>query len=225
MLAAVEVAAQVADEEVVVTRPKKRGGVLAKSGDIPVSLGKPVDALQLLARGVVDIREAAQHANTSQLVTMALETVYKGLGFSRAIAFLRSTERNQYSARRCLGEGAQDMFSKLVFSDAYQPDVFHAALANDKMIFVENATDPAFAAKLPRWWKETLASARSFMVLPLTINRNPIGFIYGDWELSVPPSKIEPPEVVPLNELRSLLVAAIEHRRQISASAGKSMFE
>jgi HD-like signal output (HDOD) protein len=176
-------------------------------------VGKPPNATHILTQGVADIRGAAQSASTSQLMTMALETVYQGLGFSRAIAFLRDQEQAQYVARMCFGEGVQELLPRLVFGDAYQPDVFHAALANDKMIFVENALDAGFVNKVPRWWRDTLPSARSFMVLPLTINRQPAGFIYGDWDLSVPVARIEQAEVVSLNELRMLVVRAVEDRR------------
>jgi hypothetical protein len=81
------------------------------------------------------------------------------------------------------------------------------------MIFVENAQDASFASKLPRWWKNTLCEARSFTILPLTTNRNPMGFIYGDWDQSLPVSKIEAGEVVHLNDLRSLLATVLEQRR------------
>jgi len=223
MLAAVDAALQSIEDEAVISRPIKLVGAAKKEVE-PTALGKPVDAAQLLASGVIDMRGATQNANTTQLLTMALETVFKGLGFSRAIAFVRSNERHQYSARMCFGEGTQDLLDKLSFPDAYQPDVFHAALANDKMIFVENAHAPAFASKLPRWWKGSLFDARSFMVLPLTINRNPIGFIYGDWDLTLPAAKIEASEVVPLNELRGLLVEVVEQRRHHHPGAAKSLF-
>ncbi|MFI4939732.1 MAG: GAF domain-containing protein, partial [Burkholderiales bacterium] len=110
----------------------------------------------------------------------------------------------------------QEMLGQLMFSDAYQPDVFHAALANDKMVFVENARDPVFASKLPRWWKNSLHEARSFTVLPLTINRNAMGFIYGDWDISLPQSKIDISEAVPLNELRILLATVVDQRRHLA---------
>jgi HD-like signal output (HDOD) protein len=219
ILAAVDVALQSIADEAVIGRPIKLADSVKKEEERPAPVGKPADAVQLLARGVSEIREATQNASTAQLLTMALETVFKGLGFSRAIAFQRNSERNQYLARMCFGEGMQEMLGKLSFPDAYQPDVFHAALANDKMVFVENAQDPAFAGKLPRWWKGSLSGARSFMILPLTIKRNPIGFIYGDWDLSLPPSKIDAAEVVPLNDLRALLVAAIEQRRYLDPTS------
>lgn len=201
-----------AEEDAVVLRPIKRGDV-EKPAAPPVT-GKPADAASILARGVADIRGVLDSASTGQLMSMALETVYQGLGFSRAIAFLRDPEQAHYAAHMCFGESAQELLPRLVFGDAYQPDVFHASLANDKMIFVENALDPAFVNKLPRWWKDALPDVRSFMVLPLTVNRRPVGFIYGDWDLSKPAAKIEQVEIAPLNELRMLVMRALEQRRQ-----------
>ena len=163
------------------------------------------------------MRGVLQTANVAQLMSMALETVFQGLGFSRAIAFLRDQEQRSYVANMCFGEGSQELLPHLTFGDAYQPDVFHAALANDKMIFVENAQDPIFVSKVPRWWKEALPTVRSFMVLPLTVNRQPVGFLYGDWDMARPAARIEQAEIVPLNELRTLVVRAIEQRRQMDS--------
>lgn len=220
VLTAVEAAQRTIEEDVAFMRPVKQGG--AGTGKAPVSMapsGKPDDAALILTRGVADMRGASHNASSGQLITMALETVYKGLGLSRAIVFLHSNEAKKYIARMCFGDYAQETLSRLSFDDAYQPDVFHAALANDKMIFVENARAPAFINKLPRWWKSRLPTARSFMVLPLTANGRPAGFIYGDWDESLPHAKIEPTEILPLNELRVLVVQAVEQRQRRDASS------
>lgn len=209
-----------AEEDVVVKRLMKRNDLDA-AGSRPAATGKPADAASILARGVTDLRGVMESANIGQLMSMALETVYQGLGFSRAIAFTRNKEKSQYFAQMGFGEGAQEVLPCLVFNDAYEPDVFHAALANDKMIFVENARDPGFVNKLPRWWKETLPTVRSFMVLPLTVNRNPVGFIYGDWDMSKMAAKIEQAEVGPLDELRTLVMRAMEQHRLGGASWGR----
>ncbi|HYD59729.1 MAG TPA: HDOD domain-containing protein [Noviherbaspirillum sp.] len=210
LAAAVENAQRTAvEEDAGVVRPLRRRNV-----DEPIAVGKPVDAANILARGVADMRGAVQSASTAQLMSMALETVYQGLGFTRVVAFLRDVERSAYTAHLCLGEGGQELLPKLGFSDAYQPDVFHASLANDKMIFVENALDPAFASKVPRWWREALPTVRSFMVLPLTVNRRPVGFIYGDWDRSKPQARIEQAEIGPLNEIRQLVMRVMEQHRQ-----------
>lgn len=220
LVAAVDTAQRTAAaEDAVVVRPAKREQQ-EKPQPVP---GKPADAADLLKRGVADMRGALQSASMAQLMSMALETVYKGLAFSRAVVFLRNQEHSQYVAQMCFGEGVQELLPRLVFSDAYQPDVFHASLANDKMIFVENAQDPTFINKVPRWWRDALPTVRSFMVLPLTVNRHPIGFIYGDWDMVAPVARIEQPEIGPLNELRTLVTRAIEQRRQADSAWGRKI--
>lgn len=223
VLTAVNSAQQtVAEEEPVVVRPLKRVE-FDKSLLVHRHAGKPADATLILTRGIADIRGALHAASISQLMTMALETVYQGLGFGRSITFLRDIEQAQYAARMYFGDVMQEMLPHLVFGDAYQPDVFHAALANDKMIFIENAQDPAFASKVPRWWRQAFPTVRSFMVLPLTVNRQPIGFLYGDWNGSRPSAKITQSEAALLDELRMLIVRAVEQRRQMEASWTRKM--
>ena len=213
LLVAIETARLGAQEEGAVVRLVKRGATPVPVLAAAAVTGKPVDAAQLLARGVAELRELSLTSTNAQLMILALEVLFKSLGFSHGALFQRIPKDGRYQARMCLGGKLQDMASRLTFEDAYQPDVFHAALANDKMIFVENARDPAFINKLPRWWKDALPTTRSFVVMPLTINRSPIGFLYGDWDLSVTPSKVEAAEVVPMNELRALLVSVLQPQR------------
>jgi HD-like signal output (HDOD) protein len=223
LVAAVETAQQTAVEEDIVTiKPAKRAD--GRGAAQQAVTGKPADAASILTRGVADMRGVLHTATASQFMSMALETVYQGLAFTRVVAFLRDTERSTYAAHMCLGAGGQELLPGLVFSDAYQPDVFHASLANDKMIFVENALDPAFASKVPRWWKEALPTVRSFTVLPLTVNRHPVGFIYGDWDHSSPPARIEQAEIGPLNEIRTLVTSMIELRRQNELAWARKIF-
>lgn len=214
LLLAVETAQRAArDDGATASRPQRAPGTVPVIATTATIIGKPADAAQQLVRGVADLRELSLTSTNAQLMTMALEVLFKSLGFSHGALFQRIPKDGRYQARMCLGGKLQDIAARLTFEDAYQPDVFHAALANDKMIFVENARDPAFINKLPRWWKDALPTTRSFVVMPLTINRSPIGFLYGDWDISVAPSKVEAAEVVPMNELRALLVSALQPQR------------
>jgi HD-like signal output (HDOD) protein len=214
LLTAVDVAQRIATEDgSVVVRTARRANPETEVDAVTQVACKPADAAMLLARGVADMRGVLQSASTAQLMSMALETVYQGLGFSRAVVFLRDPKKAEYKAQMCFGEGVQELLPRLAFGDAYQPDVFHAALANDKMIFVGDAQNVEFINKVPRWWKEALPTVRSFMVLPLTMNRQPLGFLYGDWDMSRPTEKIEQDEITPLNELRILIAGTLEQRR------------
>jgi hypothetical protein len=90
------------------------------------------------------------------------------------------------------------------------------------VIFIENARDPKFSSKLPGWWKETLAEARCFVIIPLCTHGEPVGFIYGDWDDRFPSVYLSQAEFVLLNELRGLVVKTVERRQQIEMVANRA---
>ncbi|MFI4940530.1 MAG: HDOD domain-containing protein, partial [Burkholderiales bacterium] len=94
IMAAVDAALHSVKAEEAISTPIKLGDSANKDEESPPLVGKPVDAAQLLTRGVTELRGAIPNASVTQLMTMALETVFKGLGFSRSIIFLRNTEHN-----------------------------------------------------------------------------------------------------------------------------------
>jgi hypothetical protein len=153
------------------------------------------------------------------MVSMALETVQQGLVFSRAFAFLHNRRDHRYLARIGIGEGAKAMLPDLAFDDAGVPDVFHAALNADRVIFIENAHEPKFMSKLPNWWLANLAEARCFVILPLCSHGQPAGFIYGEWASDVPPVQLTQAEFALLNDLRGIVVRNLERRAAEPAGA------
>jgi HD-like signal output (HDOD) protein len=219
VLSAVATAQQVVED----ARPRVAKQVEEAATIAPAPSGKPADAINILQRGVSDLRNQGMSVSTGQLMAIALETIYQGLGLRRAVAFLRHHDEGKYLARMSFGDGTQELLPRLLFNDAYEPDVFHAALANNKMIFVEDARAPGFLNKLPRWWRDNLPTSRSFVVLPLMLNFHPIGFLYGDWDEFSLDFKIMPNEVVLLDELRALIVKAVEHRIKIEPAWARTM--
>ena len=174
---------------------------------------------RILMSGVADMRDVGMTVNPGQMMSMALETIYQGLSFTRAFAFLRNRRESRYLARMGFGEGAKALIPNLSFDDAYEADVFHAALTSDRVIFIENARDKKFAAKLPGWWRGTLSEARSFVVIPMCMNGQPVGFIYGDWDDTFPSIHLSQTEFSLLNDLRALVVGALERRTQTELAA------
>ncbi|MYM83588.1 HDOD domain-containing protein [Duganella sp. FT50W] len=172
---------------------------------------------KILLSGLADMRDLLDSASPGQMVQIALETIYQGLEFSRAVAFVRNRKDNQYAAKICFGEGTPELLPAMVFSDRYEANVFHAALTSDRVIFIENARDAKFAAKLPQWWRGSLAEARSFVILPLSANGQPAGFLYGDWDDSFPPISLSQNEFSLLNDMRAMVVRAVERRHGVVA--------
>jgi HD-like signal output (HDOD) protein len=169
---------------------------------------------EILRQGISDMRSAQSTATPSQMIAMALETMYQGLDLKRAIAFLHQHKTAQYVAKMSFGAGTKNLLPHLVFDDVYHPDVFKMALSSDKLIFIEHAQEPDFAPKLPHWWKSTLAPCKSFLILPLTLNNHPTAFIYGDWSDQPPTITVKADEFAVLNEIRTILIHAVEKRRQ-----------
>lgn len=178
---------------------------------------KRVAGNKILMGGVADMRDAAPNATAGQMISMALETMHEGLSFARSFAFLRNRREGRYSARLGLGAGAKALMPELAFDDSYEPNVFHAALGSDRVIFIENAHDAKFAAKLPGWWKSALSEARCFVVIPLCAHGQPAGFIYGEWDDTYPQVILSQTEFALMNDLRALVVRTVERRHQLEA--------
>jgi hypothetical protein len=190
-----------------------------KRAKLAAATHKRMAGNKVLMSGVADMRDAGVNATPGQMMSMALETMHKGLSFTRSFAFLRNRRESRYAARLGLGEGSKALLPNLVFDDSYEPNVFHAALGSDRVIFIENARDAKFAAKLPGWWKGTLNDARCFVVIPLCAHGQPAGFIYGEWDDSFPSVLLSQTEFSLLNDLRGLVVRTVERRHQAEAVA------
>ena len=219
LLHAIEQAKVVAANDLTIaplSRPaERRAKALAKTR-------QRAEGNKILLSGMADMRDMLDTASPGQMVQAALETVYKGLDFSRAVAFVRNRKDNRYAAKISFGDGSRDLLAALTFYDAYEPNVFHAALNSDRVIFIENARDAKFAAKLPLWWTASLAEARSFVILPLSANGQPAGFLYGDWDDSFPPIQLSQTEFSLLNDMRMLVVRAVERRHAQEAVGSRA---
>ena len=174
---------------------------------------------RVLVSGVSDMRDVSQSASPGQMTSMALETLYQGLSFTHAMAFMRNRRDREYTCKMGFGDGVQAMLPDMRFDDSYEANVFHAALNSDRVIFIENARDPKFAAKLPTWWKKTLSGARSFVILPLCANGQAVGFLYGDWDESFPAIQLSAAEFSLMNDLRAFVMKSVERRRQGEVAA------
>jgi HD-like signal output (HDOD) protein len=182
---------------------------------------KRVAGNKVLTSGVTELREALGQVSSTQVLSMALETVHLGLSFSRSFGFLRNRRERRYRARIGLGLGAREMLPDLFFGDRYESNVFHAALSSDRVIYIANPHDPKFASNLPGWWKSALGAGRSFVILPLSTSGQPAGFLYGEWHAGQTPATLGPAEIALLNDVRGLLAHSLEQRPQIEATASR----
>ncbi|MEM5311620.1 HDOD domain-containing protein [Paraburkholderia sp. JHI869] len=167
-----------------------------------------------IAAGVEDLRALPPDSALSTALTLATETVLAGLGFARSVVFVRQGA-NMFVAQHGFGPHVGDVLPKLSFSAAFQPDVFHLAIANKVGIFIENARDTKILARLPDWYRSRFEDARAFVLLPVGApGVEPVALMYGDWLVNQEPRRISQKEMSALNDLAQQLARFFTHAPQ-----------
>ncbi len=112
---------------------------------------------------------------------MALETMYRGMGFSRTMIFIRDPRAGAMRARFGFGAGIEKLIPQCAFALAFEPDVFHVALDKGLDIVIENTQAENVVQRIPVWHRQVL-KARSFLLLPVVLKNQPVGLLYADSE-------------------------------------------
>ncbi|HEY8101211.1 MAG TPA: HDOD domain-containing protein [Burkholderiaceae bacterium] len=146
------------------------------------SSGKPVNARDLLLAGVRDVTEmmSSGRCKANDLIMLVLETLYHSMGFRFATVCLKDMKTNQFRARISLGDNNAARQAGFVFSTGNERDLFHLAVENDADLLISNATDPKIRNLIPAWHRALLPDAKSFIVLPLIVQKKAVGLFYAD---------------------------------------------
>jgi HD-like signal output (HDOD) protein len=150
--------------------------------------GKPLQAKELLLEGVQQIMQmpATGHAKVNDIMLLVLETLFNSMGFRFAMICLKDRKENTFRARLVLGEDLQRRNSGFVFAPDGKKDLFVLAMESGSDLMISDATDMEIQDLLPAWHRKLLPDAKSFMVLPITVNQKTLGFFYGDRAMPAP---------------------------------------
>ena len=159
-----------------------------------------------LLSGLSELEASSATASLMQLLTMALEFLHINFGAARSYAFLLTHKDKCYRARYGLGEGANARLPQLTLDQAFQPDVFHAVLKSEKVMFVPDTRAVNLKGKLPSWWLSALGDAHSICILPLHLNRTALGFLYVDWLSPAGAPRMDAQRLHILTRVRELLM-------------------
>lgn len=176
-----------------------------------------VDVQQMLSAGIRDVTEAlTSDFSLNDVLQMVLETMYRGMGFSRTMIFIRDARLNIMRARSGFGTEIERIIPQCSFPLAFAPDVFHVALEKGADIVIENTQADKIAQRIPEWHRRVI-SAKSFLLLPVMLKNHAVGLLYADSERAEG-IKIDADQLGLLRTLRSQVVLAFKH----CASSGRS---
>jgi len=168
------------------------------------------NAQQMLSAGIRDVTEAlTSEFALNDVLQMVLESMYRGMGFSRTMIFIRDPKVNAMRARFGFGVDVDRIIPQCSFPLAFAPDAFHVSLEKGVDIVIENTQAPNIAQRIPDWHRRVI-SARSFLLLPVMLKTNAIGLLYADSDLA-DGIKIDAEQLGLLRTLRGQVVLAFKH--------------
>jgi hypothetical protein len=169
------------------------------------------DPEHILSAGIRDVTETlVSDFALNDVLQMVLETMYRGMGFTRTLIFIRDAKLNTMRARFGFGDNIERIIPKCVFPLAFAPDVFHVALDKGVDIVIEDALAPKIVTRIPLWHQQAM-TAKSFLLLPVMVKSQAIGLFYADSE-DAEGLKINPQQLGLLRTLRSQVVLALKQK-------------
>ncbi len=166
----------------------------------------------ILTAGIQDITNSlVGEFQLNDVLRMILETMYRGIGFSRVLLCVRDPASNSLKARFGFGPDI-DRILKRGFQVPLAPsrDAFHAAISNGADIYIADIDGERIREHIPRWYRE-LMPARSLALFPVVVAKKPVALFYGDCD-EVGHLSFDAGELNLLKTLRNQAVLAIKQR-------------
>jgi len=173
--------------------------------------GAEHNAQAVLSAGIQDITNTlVDEYQLNDVLRIILETMYRGMGFSRVVLCVRDVRQNSMAARFGFGQDIDRIIRHFKFPMSYTPDVFHAAMSQGVDIFIQNVDAENIKERIPEWYRK-LVPSQSFILFPVLVDKKPIGMFYGDKDVAGEQS-IQAKELNLLKTLRNQAVLAIKQK-------------
>lgn len=171
---------------------------------------QPAQRHHLLAAGIQDISQSlVGDYELNDILRIILETMYRGMGFTRVLLCIRHPATQSLKSRFGFGPDADRIIRDgFAIPLAEAKDVFHVAISRGADIYVEDVNAPSIRAHVPPWYRDRIV-AQSFALFPVMVNRKPFGLFYGDCDRARG-LNFGPDTLAQLKTLRNQAVLAIK---------------
>lgn len=184
---------------------------LEQTVDLQAMEARPLNPEAILGAGIQDITTSlVSDFNLNDVLLMVLETIYRGIGFNRAVILIKDNKQNAMTAKFGFGAGVEALIPRFRFPLPFVADVFHLSIEKGLDIAIEDINAGNIADKIPDWYRTTI-NAPCFMLLPIMLKDKPIGMFYADM-LTANSLKLSPQQLSLLRTLRNQAVLAIKQK-------------
>jgi len=140
----------------------------------------------VLSAGIQDITNTlVGEYQLNDLLRMILETMYRGMGFTRVLLCVRDPTQNGLRGRFGFGQDI-DQIIKRGFSVSLAPsrDAFFAAVNQGADVFIADVNADSIKEHIPAWYRKLVPSSRSLLLFPVSVNKKPVGLFYADCDIA-----------------------------------------
>lgn len=171
-----------------------------------------VERSQILSAGIQDITNSlVDNFNLSDMLRIILETMYRGMGFSRVVLFMRDPRAFSMTARFGYGADLDNIVSKLCLPFGREQDMFSVSIAKNVDLLISDVDAANIKSRVPDWFRKS-ALGHTFVLLPIVIEGKALGLFYGD-KTHAGELVVEPREMNLLKTLRNQAVLALRQKR------------
>ncbi|MEW6667040.1 MAG: HDOD domain-containing protein [Thermodesulfobacteriota bacterium] len=148
---------------------------------------QPTEAPQnpdgILLNGIQDITNTLlEDYEINDVITMILETMYRGFRFNHVLFCLMDKRRTRMAARFGFGENIDKVIDDFQFPvNRKSADVFNLGLSLGKDLAIDDSRDPRIKRGLPDWYLKAFP-APAFILCPIIVNNLAVGLVYADRE-------------------------------------------
>ncbi|HEX2270676.1 MAG TPA: HDOD domain-containing protein, partial [Pyrinomonadaceae bacterium] len=135
----------------------------------------------MLFEGIQDITNRLMgDFKLNDILRRILETMYRSVGFTRVLLYVRDAATNTLVSRFGFGVDVDTIIAgRFSIPLTAAKDVFQAAVANGADVYIENVNAEAIRKHVPDAYRKAIP-ARSFALFPIIVKGKAIGLFYGD---------------------------------------------
>lgn len=140
----------------------------------------------IFTKGIQDTNSAIMsNAPINDLVRIVLETMYRGMqlsGQSKALFFIKDPKLSAMNVRFGFGNGIEQIKKWFNITISESGDIFNMTIRKQTDIVVKDISAPDVSSMFPKWYVEKVSPNIFIILLPIIINKKPIGMFYVEGE-------------------------------------------
>lgn len=166
----------------------------------------------ILVNGIAEITNSLlDDVNINDILTMVLETIYRGMGFNRVLFAIHIPKNKQVLARFGLGKEIDEIIPGFRYNIDDSDNIFVSTIKKGKEFIVLDANSDEYKDKIPAWIRK-LTMPTTVVLYPIIVNKKCLGLIYADNDNSG--TKISMEALGFFKTLRNQAALAIQQRQK-----------